>query len=133
MALSQDELNAIVTVVQSRLDTMKAEIMAEVYTAVEAQRQDFYAAIQQLGQNQTNLYEYMTTRLDPGMLSVEVHDFWTRSVLAEAERIRRGIEADIAVNAEPPFFSDEEPAEEEVAEVPSVPSPKVKSKPVVEG
>lgn len=142
MPLDPNDLEAIVTVVTARLDAMRTEIKQEVYAELEAVRQDFMQQLQILGQNDVNLYEFVGTRTDPGLLTAEVHGFWTRSILGEAERIRREIESQMDEGVREPVgpfipFEEDEPeaaAEPEPESEPAVPSvPKQKPQRTTEG
>lgn len=132
MALTQEEIATIVEVVSSRMTAREAELKTEFYTAVEALRRDFYEVVQQLGQNQTNLYEMMATRFDPGVLLATAQDFWRRSIMAEAERITVEVEGDwweqqvdkgdAPQVGDGPMFEEPEDEVEEAPEVPTIPT-----------
>lgn len=133
--IDRADIDIIVEVVSSRMEEREAALKAEFYTALEAMRSDFYEIIQTIGQNQTNLYETMATRFDPGILTAEVHEFWKRGILAEAERIRREVEAAVEFEPHPApgdFDFGDQPEHNEAVATDEARA-KVKTKPVSDG
>lgn len=105
MAMSEQELAAIVDAVQKRIDFAVGEaegrIKAYYQTALQGEitnlATEFTERMQQLGDNQQTLYAMMAEGLNPATMVGLSHDFWVRSILNESERIRAEVEAEVAV------------------------------------